>query len=330
MAEHATLTVAIPTCNGGRHLAQALRGILSQEGPPFDLIVSDDRSDDDTLNVVRLAAGDRARIEINSERLGLAGNWNRCVALASTEFVTIFHQDDLMHPGHLHAHRAAFDQASGLGMACGAADVIDDLGQVVAPTVVERGDLGAADRRFAPGEFIAELAVGNPVRCSAVTLRKAAHTDVGGFDPTYRYVVDWDFWIRLARRWAVVWLARPTVAIRWHPASETHRFRRGTVDLDETVRLLAGLYETDGANLPAAPSLRRGADRRLARAFLNRSQDALLSGDAPLARRCLRQAVTWNPGILAAMTLDPRLALRMAALSLAPTLATKWLSRGRE
>ena len=54
-----SLTVAIPTCNGARHLAEALRSVLSQEGVAFELVVSDDRSDDDTLEVVRRAAGDR-------------------------------------------------------------------------------------------------------------------------------------------------------------------------------------------------------------------------------------------------------------------------------
>ena len=53
-------------------------------GSNSSLIVSDDRSDDESLAVVRKAAGDRARIEVNSERLGLAGNWNRCAELART------------------------------------------------------------------------------------------------------------------------------------------------------------------------------------------------------------------------------------------------------
>ena len=98
------MTVAIPTCNGASHVAEAIRGILAQEGVAFELVISDDRSDDDTLALVRRAAGDRARIEVNSERLGLAGNWNRCAALARTPIVAIFHQDDVMLAGHLSAH----------------------------------------------------------------------------------------------------------------------------------------------------------------------------------------------------------------------------------
>ena len=100
------LTVAIPTCNGAAHLAEALRGIMAQEGVAFDLVVSDDRSDDATLELVRTLAGDRARIAVNRERLGLAGNWNRCVAMSVTPMVAVFHQDDVMEPGHLASHCA--------------------------------------------------------------------------------------------------------------------------------------------------------------------------------------------------------------------------------
>src|SRR4051794_36774725 len=119
------LTVAIPTYNGSRHLSDALRGILTQEGVAFELLISDDRSDDETLAIVRAEAGDRARVAVNGERLGLAGNWNRCVALARAPLVAIFHQDDVMRPGHLAAHTAAFQADPRPGLAWSAADLID-------------------------------------------------------------------------------------------------------------------------------------------------------------------------------------------------------------
>ena len=89
------------------------------------------------------------------------------------------------------------------------------------------------DRVLGAGELTQEVGSGNPLRCSAVTMRTAAHRDVGGFDPAFRYVVDWEFWIRVSRKWKVAWLARPTVQVRWHTGSETHRFTAGTGDLDE-------------------------------------------------------------------------------------------------
>lgn len=305
------LTVAIPSFNGRAHIVSALNGILAQEGPAFDILLCDDRSEDDTVEVVKGVAGDRARIEINHERLGLAGNWNRCAELARTPLVAIFHQDDVMHPGHLAAHASALLADDALGMTCGAADVIDLHGHLVPGTVVESGGLGPADRTFAAGSFVAALAVGNPLRCSTVVLRKSTLAAVGGFDPSYRYVVDWECWLRIGREAGVAWLAKPTVSIRWHRASETHRFKGGVADLEETARLLGEIARIDGPRLADAPRLRREADRRLARAFLNRAYEGACAGDRGLVRTCLRRSIALWPGILGTIAADPRLMGRL-------------------
>ncbi len=279
------LTVAIPTCNGAPHIGEALHGILTQQGVAFELVVSDDRSDDETLAVVRKLAGDRARIEVNSERLGLAGNWNRCAALARTPSVAIFHQDDVMLPGHVEAHAAALAGDDSTGLVASTAEMIDERGERVSERVVERGGLGEAERIVAPGGLAESMAAGNPFRCSAISLRVAALADVGGFNPTYRYVVDWDCWLRISRRWKVAWLPRATVQVRWHRSSETHRFRAGTADLEESARLLEELFVVDLKDRPEASRLRRLADRRLGRAFLSRAHDALPHRPAPARPR---------------------------------------------
>src|SRR5207302_3738309 len=143
-----------------------------------------------------------------------------------------------------------------------ASEVVDDHGRALPESVVGRGGCGARDRAYPPGGFVRELAVENPLRCSAVTLNAVAHAEAGGFDPSFRYVVDWDFWLKVARHRPVAWLARPSVAVRWHQASETHQFKTGLADLEETARLLDDLYSRDGVNLPDARRLRRQADRR--------------------------------------------------------------------
>lgn len=318
MPSQPQLTVAIPTFNGARHLPEALRSILGQQGVAFDILLCDDRSEDDTIAIARRELGDRIRIEPNPERLGLAGNWNRCAALSSTPLVAIFHQDDVMRPGHLALHRTAFeaDRSNRLGFVCGAADVVDDEGFPVPPSVVERGGFGGNDRVFSPGEALPHMVVANPIRCSTVTLRREALEAVGGFDSTYRYVVDWDCWFKIARERPIAWKAAPTVAIRWHTASETHRFRASTTDLEETNRLIEALLERDGHSIPDSESLRQRAHRRLSRAYLNRAYDAQKAGQVDLGRRCLKRAWSLWPPILFEVARDPRLAARVSWLVL--------------
>jgi len=320
------LTVAIPTFNGEAHLAETLAGILAEGEAAFDLLIVDDRSDDGTRDLVRALAGDRARIEINPERLGLAGNWNRCVALSRTPWVAIFHQDDLSRPGDLAQRLAAINRAeAAVGLIAGRADVVDQDGRPVPPSVVEPGGVPDSSPApfidYPPGAFVQPLSQRNILRCSAVTTSKRAHEAVGGFDPSFRYVVDWDFWLRVAARFAVTWLnAPPKVSIRWHAASETHRFKAGLDDLEETERLLA--------TLPTPPS--RSTRRQLSRAYLNRAHDALRAGQTDLAREALKRSVHLAPSIVGTILADPRLAVQMGTLALAPGLARRWSRSGMD
>lgn len=318
MPEPPLLTVAIPTYHGATHLTETLRGILSQTGVRFDLFVRDDQSADQTVAIVEALAGDSARIVVNAERLGLAGNWNGCVAESQTPLVAIVHQDDVLLPGHLAAHVEAFRADPSLGMVASGSIVIDAKGLPVPPSLVDPGGLGGLDRRFSPGEGVRAMATGNPLRCSAVTLKAEAFHAVGGFDSAYRYVVDWEFWLRIAATWPVAWLARPTVAVRWHPASETHAFKTGTIDLEETERVL----EATSRNL-ADPNLTQVARPGIARAYLNRAHQALKVGDGILARRCLSRAISRSPRMIGAILADPRLTGQMLATLAAPGLAAR-------
>jgi glycosyltransferase involved in cell wall biosynthesis len=321
------LTVALPTCNGARHLPEAIRGLRAQEaeGVAFDLLVCDDRSEDDTREVVRRELGDRARIVLNPYRLGLAGNWNRCAALSRTPYVAIVHQDDVLLPGHLARALAAFEGLTSHGppgFVVGAATAIDAEGRPLPPGAVDPGTpafdeavgrlppdaIGGRVLFYGPGGFVPALAAENPLRCSGVVLSRDAHEAVGGFDASYRYAVDWDFWLRVAGRYAVAWILEPPgVAFRWHAASETHRFKTGLADLAEQERLLAGVL---GGDAPSR-ALRRVARRRLARAYLNRAYDAAHAGDRLLQGRALARAIRLDPATAARLAADPRLLARL-------------------
>ncbi len=181
-----------------------------------------------------------------------------------------------------------------------------------------------------PGQLAEAMTGGNPLRCSAVTLRASAVTDAGGFDPAYRYVVDWDLWLRLSRQWRVAWLARPTVLVRWHPASEAHRFKTGLADLDETECILERLFTEDLKDHAAVAGLRRRARSRLARAYLNRAHEALHAACPDLARAALRRALTHSPSAVGTLVRDPRLAIQMAVLAAAPRLAKRWFAGGAQ
>ena len=305
------LTVAIPIYNGAAFLEQALQSILAHEGPPFDLLICDDRSTDQSLEIVRKLAGSRARIEQSSQQLGLAKNWNRWVSLSKTDWVTVFHQDDLMLPGHLASHARAIQANLNAGIIAGPATAIDEQGRPVPPSIVAPDHLGNTARVYKPGEFLCELAVENPVRCSAVTIRREVHKKLKGFDSTLRYAVDWEFWARVAAEFPVVWTGEPTVSFRWHTGSETHRFKTGTQDLDEQMLVALKLFMQANFDPQEANRLMRACDLRLANGYLNRAYEASRAGNRPLLLKCLKKLAFSRPKTLLRCLTEPKLGARL-------------------
>lgn len=64
------------------------------------IVVSDDCGPDSTAaeELVRSYRDPRLMYVRNEQNLGLAGNWNRCLRVAPTDLVTIFHADDRLLP----------------------------------------------------------------------------------------------------------------------------------------------------------------------------------------------------------------------------------------
>ena len=172
-ADAPRLTVAIPTCNGARHLAEALRGILAQEG------ASSTWSSPTTVPTTRRwpSSAPRPATARGSPSTPSGSAWRATGTVASRWAGTDWSPSSIRTtscvPATSPAHAAAFDADPRLGLAWSAGRPDRRLRrQIVAGTAVERGGLGLGRIGLSPpAPSCRELAVGNPLRCSAVTIR---------------------------------------------------------------------------------------------------------------------------------------------------------------
>ena len=91
------VSVLLPVYNGADFLQEAISSILSQSFEDLELIIRDDRSTDQSREIIRKFTDKRIVFAENDANLGLFGNINACFALSSGEFVHLFSQDDIMH-----------------------------------------------------------------------------------------------------------------------------------------------------------------------------------------------------------------------------------------
>lgn len=115
----AKVTVLMPTYNVAPYVKEAIDSVLRQSYRDFELLVIDDCSTDNTVEVVRTISDPRIRIEQNEKNLGLAENLNRGLALITTEYVARMDGDDIAEPYWLEQEIEILDSHPEIGICSG-------------------------------------------------------------------------------------------------------------------------------------------------------------------------------------------------------------------
>ncbi|MCX6248457.1 MAG: glycosyltransferase [Bacteroidetes bacterium] len=96
-----TFSIVIPTCNGSRFIEAALLSALNQTRKADQVLVSDDNSSDDTLEICRKYGESISIFTNESGPSGFVNGWLKAIGHADGDFITILHQDDLISPDYL-------------------------------------------------------------------------------------------------------------------------------------------------------------------------------------------------------------------------------------
>ncbi len=101
------VSVLMPTHNGAAFVAASIQSLLAQSFGDFELIVVDDGSTDDTLDVLARIADPRLTVIASPVNLGPIHARNRAFAAARGRYIAALDQDDLCRPERL-ARQVAF------------------------------------------------------------------------------------------------------------------------------------------------------------------------------------------------------------------------------
>src|SRR5438034_2246469 len=95
-----SLSVVVPNYNHARYLPVCLKAILAQSVAPIELIVVDDASTDNSVEVIRRFAAQSPLVRLvqNEKNLGVMANQIKGLDLARGEFVFFQAADDEVQP----------------------------------------------------------------------------------------------------------------------------------------------------------------------------------------------------------------------------------------
>ncbi|WP_163438723.1 glycosyltransferase family 2 protein [Fibrobacter succinogenes] len=105
------ISVCMATYNGGKFIREQLESILSQLPTDAEIVIADDGSTDDTMQVVESLKESRIRVLPAEKHLGVIYNYERALQASKGEIIFLADQDDIWLPGKVEKVLAALNEA---------------------------------------------------------------------------------------------------------------------------------------------------------------------------------------------------------------------------
>lgn len=94
-------SIILPVKNGGQYVRKCVDSILSQTVSDFNLIVLDNRSEDETVGWIASLQDNRIEIYPSDKPLSIEENWSRALHVQKNQFMTLIGHDDILEPDYL-------------------------------------------------------------------------------------------------------------------------------------------------------------------------------------------------------------------------------------
>lgn len=124
------ISVCLATYNGAKYIDLQLQSILKQLGSDDELILLDDRSKDNTLELVRAIDDKRIKIFENEVNRGHVYSFGHVVGLASNDMIFMADQDDIWIDGRIELMKQALLKSNKLLVSTNS-DFIDSNGNAI-------------------------------------------------------------------------------------------------------------------------------------------------------------------------------------------------------
>lgn len=222
------VSVVVPNFNYARYLPQRIESVLNQTFGDFEVILLDDASTDNSVEIMRRYADADSRIsriEVNTTNSGSPFlQWERGIALARGQYIWIAEADDFADPAFLEYCIGTLDANSDVVVAFTMSDMCDERSAVI-PNHLEKDAVADGNVRIYNGDsyLVSRMQDTNAVfNASMAVFRKPAFEK---FEKRIyrdmRWIGDWAFWTEMLLYGNVAHVCRRLNTFRQHVGSTT-------------------------------------------------------------------------------------------------------------
>ncbi len=198
--------VVIPNFNYSKYLPEAIDSVLAQTYPNIEIIVVDDGSTDNSIDILQNYDG-KIRV-IQQTNSGVSVARNRGVSESRGRFIAFLDADDSWLPRKIERQIERFSTEKDLGLVHVGVNETDAVGNTL--KIRRDGMEGAISHELL---LLRSAVLGGG---SGLMVPRDVYDEVGGFDPKLSTSADWELFYRIASRYPIGFVSDTLVNYRMH------------------------------------------------------------------------------------------------------------------
>ena len=207
------ISIITPSWNQGPFIERTVRSVLDQGYPNLEYIVMDGGSTDGTIDILRKYEG---RLTWVSEKdKGQADAINKGIARSTGDIIAYLNSDDVYEPGALHRVAEHFRTHPETMWLTGQCRIINEKDREIRRPITAYKNFLLRHYRYPL------LLVTNPVSQPATFWRRDAVKEFGLFDENEHLVMDYDYWLRIGKKYPPAVMNGYLAGFRVYAASKT-------------------------------------------------------------------------------------------------------------
>ncbi len=225
MESQPLVSVIMPCYNMASYVSDSIKSVIAQTYPHWELLIVDDASSDETVNIIKsyAQADSRIKLALKKQNSGISDTRNQCIQMAQGQFLAFLDADDIWHPEKLEK-QLSFMLAKNIGFTYSTYDWIDEDGKIMNKFINTIGNLDYKT-------YLRNTIIG----CSTVMVNKAITGDV--FVPKFRTSEDTATWLDILRKGLMAYaIDESLVSYRIRRKSASSNKIRASIDLWKVYR----------------------------------------------------------------------------------------------
>lgn len=237
MESQPLVSVIMPCYNMASYVSDSIKSVIAQTYPNWELLIVDDASTDETVNIIESFAQTDSRIKfaIKKQNSGISDTRNQCIQMAKGLFLAFLDADDIWHPEKLEK-QLSFMMAKNVGFTYSTYDWIDEDGKVLNKFINTIGNLDYKT-------YLRNTIIG----CSTVMVNKTMTGDI--VVPKFRTSEDTATWLNILKKGLLAYaIEESLVSYRIRRKSASSNKLKAAADLwkvyrqNEKLPFFEGLY----------------------------------------------------------------------------------------